>query len=555
MLRDENFEKFCELISNHDEKSIRLYYNDHLPPLEMPGMQNQPLHLAFLRASPQIFNLLLELGADPNHPLDASGNRLLHWAAVHVNADSPQLSTLLKHRKTHFYLLNQSQLSPFCHAARWGNNFMIGKLLEAGINKDNNLALRIAIENGHINIVQQLLESIYTHVNELGGHDISPLSIACQRTQHDIAHLLLRFGADPTLGHPSALEITSQNKDEGLAFLLQNYQSLIPRARGHHQTFHNTGLHYSREIFIDFIDNEFVVRTGRLVYRRKQLKRPNNARAIIKGEDFLSGLTTLSLEPDESVRIYINAHCRPSESYLYDKRGRPISFDTLSSLLAPLVQNRKASINIIACGAGMGEDSNSFAAKLHHSLSLKIEGESCPDVIARMQLSFTYWLPYPGRKATLALDQPYDCSWWHAYRHYKHRQPGSKMVFTLDSIGNQIKLDAYAYKWKFDIIKEITKLISQAVNESIRAELTDWHDLFHSSITPKNIFDCLQYELQQAESPISMALLESSQPQPFFFTRHRHPLLQLMREGERLFSSPHTPHVPQPTGIKLIKKT
>ena len=90
--------------------------------------------------------------------------------------------------------------------------------------------LHLACENGHLQVVQQLIE-FGANVNQLSGDGLTPLSMACAKGHKDVARLLVSKGAfvhSPELGRasPILLACCTGNHDV-VEFLLSQQPHLL----------------------------------------------------------------------------------------------------------------------------------------------------------------------------------------------------------------------------------------------------------------------------------------------------------------------------------------
>ena len=90
--------------------------------------------------------------------------------------------------------------------------------------------LHIACENGHLDIVRQLID-FGADVNQISDEKGTPLCVACMEGHADIAQFLISKGAlvhDPALGNSSPISLACKSgKSEVMEFLLSEEPLLI----------------------------------------------------------------------------------------------------------------------------------------------------------------------------------------------------------------------------------------------------------------------------------------------------------------------------------------
>jgi ankyrin repeat protein len=105
-------------------------------------------------------------------------------------------------------------------AADPGNDAVVEQLLENGFNADSKDVLQRAAWNGHLRVVQLLLD-FGANVNSLDLNKKSALVCACERERLEIVEELLRRGADPNLKGTDHPLIAGRGKEEIIQLLLQ----------------------------------------------------------------------------------------------------------------------------------------------------------------------------------------------------------------------------------------------------------------------------------------------------------------------------------------------
>ena len=116
------------------------------------------LHWAAIRAKWEVFQLLVEAGADPN-AVGGDGGTPLHWAAHHDRAD---MVRLLVDRGSDVLLPNQWGRTPLHTAARRGCARVAALLLDNGADPDAQTnegwtSLNVAYRSGHTDMVELLI--------------------------------------------------------------------------------------------------------------------------------------------------------------------------------------------------------------------------------------------------------------------------------------------------------------------------------------------------------------------------------------------------------------
>ena len=498
----------------------------------------------------KILQLLINLGVDINQTVDDKGNSLLHLA-IGKNYVKV-IDTLLACKEIDITVANKADYTPLGIAAWNGHTEIVEKFLQDDKYKKDvsklGSTLSEAVENGKTDVVRVLLQ----HIDREGlDFDLSKgksvytfLDCAVQKGFTDIASLLEEHGARRNLVN------TTQQPEE-------------------HPNYPNISRHYTKQIVVRYGSNFEDGRVTGLLEKKWRTSHLANTFHVISGKDFHAGdyKKKITFNENEFIQIYIIAHGDAGSHYLSVRTGEMkgrISYDTLAENLVGLIGQQKAVINLLACNAGKGSkvsadvDGASFAAKLHAALSskMKIQGRTdIPDVIART----TVVLAPPNipivpelLAGVLGEHHPKTTEAWNTTSivpQSRHQQPGSKVVYSHDEEGNQVKYDAYSYKWKDKIIKQINLLIEVTALESDKKSLFEMNKKF-ISMRPKDIFADISLELGNVQSPLHGFSKPSSSSRRRLFFPERNKMESLMIEGRKFFESPHTIHDPVKTGRK-----
>ncbi|WP_131783845.1 hypothetical protein [Legionella gresilensis] len=125
----------------------------------------------------------------------------------------------------------------------------------------------------------------------------------------------------------------------------------------------------------------------------------------------------------------------------------------------------------------MPQGGESFAAKLHAEL-YKITSNDIP-VIARLHIVQTIGINNVLKeKQTMNLDLTWDEGYADITNlaNHKSKQPGSKVIFTNNEQGEQIRLDYYSKDWQRRLMSTIETEISNTNNERVAERLKAWHN-------------------------------------------------------------------------------
>ncbi|KAH0524103.1 hypothetical protein TsFJ059_009013 [Trichoderma semiorbis] len=157
-----------------------------------------PIHCAARAGHLEMVEMLLEFGANIDIA-DGYGNTALHEAVPNKSDDI--FETLCKrgcqkrrnkHGRAAFHIA----------AMRGGLSSAIRHLGDSANSRDSQkkTPLYLAVEFGHKDFVQQLLELPQVEVNVRGYRDLTPLQVACKKGNDGIAEILLEAGADVNAG-------------------------------------------------------------------------------------------------------------------------------------------------------------------------------------------------------------------------------------------------------------------------------------------------------------------------------------------------------------------
>lgn len=148
----------------------------------------RPIHFAVRMNRPDMVALLLELGADPA-AADGSGIAAMTYAAS-PNVDRRIIELLVGGRPADLF-----------SALALGDEAMADRLLRDDPASIDRGALHMLTKRGDLRAVEWLLEH-GANPNALWPHwdaDVTPLHLAARQNHREIALVLLRAGADPTI--------------------------------------------------------------------------------------------------------------------------------------------------------------------------------------------------------------------------------------------------------------------------------------------------------------------------------------------------------------------
>ncbi|MBV8801725.1 MAG: ankyrin repeat domain-containing protein, partial [Gammaproteobacteria bacterium] len=157
-----------------------------------------PLMYACKAGHLELLNILLEAEADINL-LDYKENGILNWAVI--NGHVKVVEVLLKQKRINLNQQNREGLSPLMEASIKGDLHMVNILLKAGavvnlLDNEGNNSLFHAINNGHIQIAEVLINQKVIHLNHQNNQKITSLMLACYKNNIEIVKCLLNAGAD-----------------------------------------------------------------------------------------------------------------------------------------------------------------------------------------------------------------------------------------------------------------------------------------------------------------------------------------------------------------------
>ena len=164
-----------------------------------------PLIIACQKGKTDVVHVLLDAGADPS-VADTTGNTCLHYASLAGNCSKQVLQTVIDHGAD-VNAINKMNASPLSFACSRGNADAINVLLKAGAYANNadealggNTCLHLAVLE---NCSKETLQTIIDHgadVNAANKYDVTALLIAREIGHEDAINVLLKAGADPSIG-------------------------------------------------------------------------------------------------------------------------------------------------------------------------------------------------------------------------------------------------------------------------------------------------------------------------------------------------------------------
>ncbi|MES2218738.1 MAG: J domain-containing protein [Pseudomonadota bacterium] len=243
-------------------------------------------------------------------------------------------------------------------------------------------------------------------------------------------------------------------------------------------------LPYTRQVIIDLLSSKD--RDYSQPLKDKWDRHSSYPCEIIKPKKYSEQKIDISeYQSDDFVRIYV----------LAVKRGKPprslcigednFSYDDLAKYILPLINKLRCVVNLVVPKAGSGNPS--FAAGLHEYLFSKTN-KDVPVIARTLSLSLPYAFPNQG-KMTKKDD----------HRSYSHQLPGSKIILTIDAAGNQIQLDAYAYRWKKSFFNKLKQIKSETENSHSKGLLTGWLNIM-VNMTPQDIISLMRCEINNSTS-------------------------------------------------------
>ena len=383
----------------------------------------------------------------------------------------------------------------------------------------------------------------------------TPLALAAAIPWNEVIDELLQRGADPTLG----------------------LQKNINPA-----TYPNVSYNYNKQVVINYLTQIHNPEEG-LEYKWKK-NHPPSTQHMIKGEDFSKGTYQVPLDKNDVIRVYILLHgFRGSDfgitGYGYDDMDDlRISYREIAEHLVNLIGDHQAVINLVSCEAGAGTRNDggnlghidersglSFAAKLHQEIATKMTEKQInrtpPDVIARLIPLGTEG-PRIKSQAGKKMTEPFSKSEedrvdellrFERKNDRIHQQPGSKVIYTTDGEGNQIKLDAYSYAWKAKVLNEITTLINTTQLKAKKNFLSDWKNKMNR-MSPQEVYKMIQDELSKPDSVLNDHSSLKISPARLFRANTSKQMNILLDQGKRFFDAKETIHTPIETGRKIGPK-
>ena len=188
---------------------------------------------AIKRDNPNTISSLLNRGFDAN-TLDPKGQHALLLA---VQEPAPRVvDVLIRWPKTQVESRNASDESPLMLVALRGHVDLVKKLIDRGadVNKTGWTALHYAATNGHLEIMNLLLEH-HAYIDAESPNATTPLMMAAHYGSADAVRLLLSAGADPTLKNQlgmSAIDFANKaNRTEAAELIASVRRNQQPRGR------------------------------------------------------------------------------------------------------------------------------------------------------------------------------------------------------------------------------------------------------------------------------------------------------------------------------------
>lgn len=340
------------------------------------------------------------------------------------------------------------------------------------------------------------------------------------------------------------------------------------------------GLDYDAQVIIDFLYKNSNFCSLASTPARKWNSTHIEKCTMLQGKEVLANRCHLNfVKKPNFIRIYIVGHCWIAADFIEGYNDDKVHFDKLATALQYLIKDQNVVINLISCCAGVGSQPNhddSFAAKLHMALYM-LTKKDIP-VVARTSLSSSF--PTEMRKATFSLAElakhgdeilkrPEIYLTGQGQGFYLNKQPESKVIFMLDKMHKQIRVDSYEEKSKAKLIKEAEKKdeLKKSAEEKLRIDeeqkwrietyaaidkvkintyviskkvlLITWLNAFKQGKTNKEIYLMLK---QEYIKPLKLSILDrcgtSYTKIGFDSSDAIFNLLNFIEKGQELFSKP-----------------
>jgi len=328
---------------------------------------------------------------------------------------------------------------------------------------------------------------------------------------------------------------------------------------------------YDRQLIITFFPATSVYRMPESKLKEKWDAHHTDPCVFVEGNDLFNNRVDpaddekLKMWTDKpgALRIYIFAHGYPGAQHLLDSERKPINWDLLVPKLKEVIGNQEVVVNMVVCSAAKEHDldptaAGSLAAKLHVRL-VQATGRDIPVVGRRhlvLALAYDHWdrvlEDLIASKLTVSLDVAYEEAKKNPGPYLTRKQPGSKVMFTIDEQGKQIILDSYYYNWKFKVIQTLTVLERNTKLASKKEFLTNWKQEFETK-TADEILAIMKAEIANPKTVLNAHFIPG---QKFFIDAGSYLKIQaLIREREAILASKHTLTGPVETGNHFISVT
>jgi ankyrin repeat protein len=252
------------------------------------------------------------------------------WKAS-LTGDDYTVKELLSNKEMDIDVTFQN-FTPLMVAIKQGHINVVEMLLEGGADSitprslfgaEDMTALMLAAMLGHIEITNLLLKKSSTLVNKINSNNSSALDYAVSRNYLAVSEMLIRHGADPNIadpdnGHTSLFNATRENLTEMVRFLIDHGANIKHEDKFGDTAIDNAVFNQNIEVVEMFLDSGFDLnhknKKGVTIlhtvgkYNHANMARFLSTKAVCFGAHTLSGRTPCDTarfhESDEVLAIY-----------------------------------------------------------------------------------------------------------------------------------------------------------------------------------------------------------------------------------------------------------